>query len=168
MTSITCNGMPPAQQSQNWMLDLPGKTEEIPKKKRENPIHSLGFCSDRTVLFFMETNDIKRIIHIIGLSLNSFSIKSYRHLTEGSRPLVGIYYSKPYSKDNSITIRFTLVNADKRSAPVSQIAVTFDSEGVEREVSYINYPLDIICFDKEENGAIRAKTPGCGLDFLFF
>ena len=96
------------------------------QKKRENPIHSPGFCSDRTVLFFIETNDIKRIIHIIDFSLNSFSIKSYSNLTEESRPLAGIYYSKPYSKPNSITIRFTIVNANKRSGPFSQIAVTFD------------------------------------------
>ena len=72
------------------------------------------------------TNDIKRMINIIGASLNSFSIKSYSNLTEGSRPLVGIYYSKPYSNGVGFTIRFTIVNANKRPALFSQMAVTFD------------------------------------------
>ena len=30
----------------------------------------------------------------------------------------------------------------------------------------MNYPLDIICFDKEENGAIRAKPQA--VDWFFF
>ena len=50
--------------------------------------------------------------------------------------LVGICYSKPYSNGVGFTIRFTLVNANKRSAPISQIAVTFESEGVERGAIY--------------------------------
>ena len=67
-----------------------------------------------------------RIIFIFCCTLNSFSIKSYIQKTEGCRPAFGQTRDHIVQNKDSITIRFLIVNANKRSGPFSHLTVTFD------------------------------------------
>ena len=78
-------------------------------------------------------------------------------MTEGPRPLVGIYYKKPYS--NRVFVLYYVISslAKSRPAPFSLLYVTFDLEGVERTAKK-NDPEDVFLKDGAICGGLRHRN----------
>ena len=78
--------------------------------------------------------------------------------TEGCRPAFGQTRDHIVQNKDSITIRFLIVNADKRPAPLSLLYVTFDLEGVERTAKNKNDPEDVFLKDGAICGGLRHRN----------
>ena len=79
-------------------------------------------------------------------------------MTEGSRPLVGIHYKKPYS--NRVFVLYYVISslAKSRPAPFSLLYVTFDLEGVERTAKNKNDPKSVFLKDGAICGGLRHRN----------
>ena len=89
-------------------------------------------------------------------------------MTEGSRPLVAIYYKKPYS--NRVFVLYYVISslAKSRPAPFSLLYVTFDLEGVERTAKNKNHQLDAVLQDAAVSEGFRDRNRNAQKKESFF